>query len=125
MAWINVHFFDTIEAVKAWLLINLMVPFKRLLLGLPWLAVVAAAGARRLAAGRLAARAPRRRPRLFIALNGQWVNAMETVYLCGISVLIACAIGIPIGIWRRATSAPIASSRRWSTRCRRCRPSPI
>ena len=44
MAWINVHFFDTIEAVKAWLLINLMVPLKRLLLGLPWLAVVAAAG---------------------------------------------------------------------------------
>ena len=91
VAWINVHFFDAIEAVKAWLLINLMVPLKRFLLGLPWLAVVAAAalagwqqGGPRLAlltAG-LA---------LFIALNGQWVNAMETVYLCGISVLIACA----------------------------------
>ena len=98
VAWINVHFFDTIEAVKAWLLINLMVPLKRLLLGLPWPAVVAAAalagwqqGGPRLAlvtAG-LA---------LFVALNGQWVNAMETIYLCGISVLIACALGIPIGI---------------------------
>ena len=43
MEWINVHLFDTIEAVKAWLLINLMVPLKRLLLGLPWPAVVAAA----------------------------------------------------------------------------------
>ncbi len=35
---------------------------------------------------------------LFVALNGQWVNAMETVYLCGISVLIACALGVPIGV---------------------------
>ena len=36
MEWINIHLFDTIEAIKAWLLINLMVPLKRLLLGLPW-----------------------------------------------------------------------------------------
>jgi glycine betaine/proline transport system permease protein len=98
MAWINVHFFDTIEAVKAWLLINLMVPFKRLLLGLPWIAVVAAAGLAGWQQGgwRLALLAAGLA--LFIALNGQWVNAMETVYLCGISVLIACAIGIPIGV---------------------------
>jgi glycine betaine/proline transport system permease protein len=99
MAWINVHFFDTIEAIKAWLLINLMVPFKRLLLGLPWIAVVAAAGlagwqlgGRRLALLTAALA-------LFIALTGNWANAMETVYLCGISVLIACALGIPIGIF--------------------------
>jgi glycine betaine/proline transport system permease protein len=98
MAWINVHFFDTIEAVKAWLLINLMVPFKRLLLGLPWVAVVAATGLAgwQLGGWRLALLTAGLA--LFIALNGQWVNAMETVYLCGISVLIACAIGIPIGV---------------------------
>jgi glycine betaine/proline transport system permease protein len=24
---------------------------------------------------------------------------METVYLCGLSVIIACVIGIPIGVW--------------------------
>jgi glycine betaine/proline transport system permease protein len=36
---------------------------------------------------------------LFIALTGNWQNGMETVYLCGVSVLIACAIGIPIGVW--------------------------
>ncbi len=99
MEWINVHFFDTIEAIKSWLLLNLMVPVKRLLLSLPWIAVVAAAalagwqqGGPRLAlltAGFA----------LFIALTGNWAKAMETVYLCGLSVLIACAIGMPIGIF--------------------------
>ncbi len=99
MEWINIHFFDTIEAVKSWLLINLMVPLKRLLLSLPWIAVVAAAGLAgwqqggwrlaRLTAGFA----------LFIALTGNWAKAMETVYLCGLSVLIACAIGMPIGVF--------------------------
>ena len=56
MAWINIHLFDTIEAVKTWLLINLMVPIKRLLLGLPWPAVIAAAA---LAGWQLGGCAPR------------------------------------------------------------------
>ena len=38
--WINVNFFDYIEAVKTWLLLNLMIPFKRFLLALPWPAVI-------------------------------------------------------------------------------------
>jgi len=33
-----------------------------------------------------------------IAATGQWEKAMITVYLCGISVIIAGLIGIPIGI---------------------------
>ena len=98
MAWINVHFFDTIEAVKAWLLINLMVPLKRLLLGLPWMAVVAAAGLAgwQLGGWRLGLRTVGFAA--FIALTGNWANAMETVYLCGLSVVIACALGMPIGM---------------------------
>ncbi len=99
MEWINVHFFDTIEAIKSWLLIHLMVPLKRLLLSLPWIAVVAAAGLAGWQQG-----GPRLAPvtagfALFIALTGNWAKAMETVYLCGLSVLIACAIGMPIGVF--------------------------
>jgi glycine betaine/proline transport system permease protein len=99
MEWINVHVFDTIEAVKAWLLINLMVPFKRLLLGLPWPAVIAALALAGWQIGGARLGLTTAGLGLFIALNGLWANAMETVYLCGISVLIACAIGIPVGIW--------------------------
>ena len=99
MEWINIHLFDTIEAIKAWLLINLMVPLKRLLLGLPWPVVVAAVALAgwQLGGWRLAVQTACFA--LFIALTGNWLNAIETVYLCGLSVLIACLIGIPIGVW--------------------------
>ncbi len=96
--WINVNFFEELDAFKNFLLLNVMIPIKRFLLGLPWIAVVgfaALAGAQlggwRLAllAGSLA---------LFIAVVGLWPKAMVTVYLCGLSVVIASLIGIPIGV---------------------------
>ncbi len=96
--WINVNFFDQIEAFKNLLLLNALIPFKRLLLGLPWIGVTGlialagwSLGGWRLAAlvGTLSA---------LIALTGQWPKAMVTVYLCGISVVLACLIGIPIAI---------------------------
>ena len=61
-----------------------------------------------------------RRLLLFIALVGLWDKAMVTVYLCGISVVIACLIGIPIGIWPRSTNGSGAWCRWSSTRCRPC-----
>jgi glycine betaine/proline transport system permease protein len=99
MEWLNVHFFDSIEAVKSWLLINLMVPLKRLLLSLPWISVVAGAGLAGWQLGGLRLALLTAGFALFIALTGNWANAMETVYLCGLSVLIACLIGMPIGVF--------------------------
>ena len=98
IAWINVNFFDALEAVKNFLLLNLMLPVKRFFTGIPWAWGILAIG---LAAGRIggariglmaAAMA------LFMAANGLWNEAMTTIYLCGVSVLIASAIGIPLGI---------------------------
>ena len=98
IAWINVNFFDTLEAGKNFLLTNLMLPVKRFFTGIPWAWGIIAIG---LAAGRVGG------PRiglmaaamaLFIAANGLWNEAMTTIYLCGVSVLIASAIGIPLGI---------------------------
>ncbi len=96
--WININYFDQLDALKNFLLLNLMIPFKRFLLALPWItvvAMVALAGLRLggwrlgLLSGLLA---------LFPATVGLWAKAMVTVYLCGLSVLIACIIGVPIGI---------------------------
>ena len=106
--WINVTFFDTLEAVKNFVLTWGLIPVKRLLLGVPWLAVVGLLG---LAGWRLGG------PRLgllcaglsfLIAATGQWEKAMITVYLCGISTVVAMAIGLPIGIW-------VAERDRWWT----------
>lgn len=97
--WINVNFYESLEAAKTWLLFNFLIPVKRFLTTVPWPAVVAAAaiaghwlGGWRLAAltGSLV---------LFMAVSGNWEKSMTTVYLCGVSVLIASIIGIPIGIW--------------------------
>ena len=98
VAWINVNFFDALEAVKNALLLNLLIPFKRFLIGLPWLGVVAllALAGWRLGGARLAALTSALA--FLIAATGQWEKAMITVYLCGISVLFAALIGVPIGI---------------------------
>ncbi len=96
--WVNVNYFDQLEAFRTAMLINLLVPVKRFLLAQPWPWVVGLLaflgwrlGGWRLA-GLVAALA------LYIVLAGQWQNAMTTVYLCGVSVVLAVLIGLPIGI---------------------------
>ncbi|NKB28722.1 MAG: ABC transporter permease subunit [Rhodobacteraceae bacterium] len=96
--WINVNFFDTFEAIKVFFLNWLMLPVKRFFGGIPWpWGVIAMAligwrlGGWRL--GTLCALMT-----LFIAASGLWPKAMVTVYLCGVSVLIASVIGIPLGV---------------------------
>lgn len=95
---INLSYFDQLEAVRVWFLEALLLPVRRFFLGLPWLfllAVLALAGWRlgglRLAGLVLALG-------LFIAATGLWELAMITVYLCGLSVVIAMLIGLPLGI---------------------------
>ncbi len=97
--WININFFDEFEAVKTFLLLNLLIPFKRFLLQLPWTAVVAmvALAGYQLGGIRLALLTAALSG--FIAITGQWEKAMITIYLCGMSVFFATIIGCPIGIW--------------------------
>ena len=99
VSWININFFDEIDAVKSWLLLNVLIPVKRFMLAIPWTAVVGLValsgyqlGGWRLAllTGSLSA---------FMAVTGNWEKSMISVYLCGISVVIASLIGVPVGIW--------------------------
>ncbi len=98
VAYINVTYFDTLEAVKNAVLLNVLVPFKRLLAGLPWLGVagVLAFAGWRLGGLRLALLAGGLTT--LIAVTGQWEKAMVTVYLCGVAGFFAALIGIPIGV---------------------------
>ncbi len=105
MKWLNINLYDALEAMKAWLLINIMIPFKRFLLGLPWPAVifVALVGAWRIGGWRLGLLVGGLLA--FVAATGQWQKAMVTVYLCGVSVVFAGLLGIPIGIWAARSEA--------------------
>ncbi len=98
VTYININYYDQLEGVKTFLLLQVLIPFKRALLSLPWPVVIAilglagwSLGGKKLAALCIILSG-------FIVLVGLWEKAMITVYLCGISVIIASLIGMPIGI---------------------------
>lgn len=96
--WINIHFFDTLDAIKSALLLNVLIPIKRFMVAQTWVLVTAALAFAgwRLGGARLSVLVAALA--LFIAFNGLWEKAMVSVYLVGISVIVASAIGIPLGI---------------------------
>ena len=98
VAYININYFDQLEAFKTFLLLNMLIPFKRFLLSLPWPMVVLAVGLAGFQLGGLRLALVTGLLALFVAIVGLWDKAMVTVYLCGISVVFACLIGIPVGI---------------------------
>ena len=99
VSWINVNFFDELDAAKSWLLLNVMIPIKRFMLNLPWTAVAGllALAGYQLGGWRLALLTGSLS--VFMAVTGNWEKSMVSVYLCGISVIIAALIGVPVGIW--------------------------
>jgi glycine betaine/proline transport system permease protein len=96
--WINVNYFEYFELVRTTLLIYVLNPIKQALLDLPWAgaALIAAYAGWRLRDRNLALLCGLMIA--FIAAVGLWDKAMTTVYLCFISALIACLIGIPLGV---------------------------
>ncbi|MFN3970099.1 MAG: ABC transporter permease [Gemmobacter sp.] len=98
VAWINVNYFDELEAIKTALLLNVLIPFKRFLIGLPWAGVAAllAFAGWRLGGWRLGTLCGGLVT--LVASTGLWDQAMTTVYLCGLSVVFAMLIGLPVGI---------------------------
>ncbi len=96
--WLNINYFDQIDGFKNAVLLNFMIPTKRFLLSLPWPVVVGLVAMLGLQLGgwRLALLCGGMA--FVIATLGLWPKAMITVYLCGLSVIIAAAIGIPVGI---------------------------
>lgn len=96
--WIVVNFFDYLEAFRTSLLIYLLNPLKAFLIDLPWLAVVALLGLAGVQLGGLRLAVLVMTLTLFTVVTGLWEKTIMTVYLVGISTIIACAIGIPVGV---------------------------
>ncbi|MDQ0503773.1 ABC transporter permease [Xanthobacter agilis] len=98
VSWININFNGPLDAVKTFILLNILAPVKQFMLALPWPWVVAVTalagywlGGVRLAltVGLMCA---------FMAVVGLWPATMITVYLCGVAVMISVLIGVPVGI---------------------------
>ena len=97
--WLTVNYFDAIEAARTVVLLYFLNPLRTLFENLPWFgltAILALAGWR---LGGAALAVTVALLTAFCAATGLWVPAMQTLYLCGASALIASAIGIPIGLW--------------------------
>ncbi|RWQ64356.1 proline/glycine betaine ABC transporter permease [Mesorhizobium sp.] len=98
VSWITINFFDTIEAFRVALILNVLNPVRAFCEGFPWLGAVFLLGLAGYQLGGLRLAALVAALTVFCAVTGLWEKTMATVYLCGISAFIACLIGIPIGL---------------------------
>jgi len=96
--WINLNFFDALESFKVFFLQTFMLPVKRFLVAVPWWWWIGMLGVTgwRLGRARLALVAVGLSS--FVLVVGLWDVAMYTVYLCASAVVVAMAIGVPLGI---------------------------
>jgi glycine betaine/proline transport system permease protein len=97
--WITINFFDAIETMRVFVLLNFLNPLRAGFEALPWFGVllILTAVGWRLGGWGLALVVAILTG--FCATTGLWVPAMQTLYLCGVSALVASAFGIPIGLW--------------------------
>jgi glycine betaine/proline transport system permease protein len=96
--WVTLNLSGPLDAIKNFVLLNLMVPVRIYLLQLPWFAMPILAGvlAWRLNGLRLALLVAVMLSMIFMA--GLQQPAMMTIYLCGLGTALSLAIGVPLGI---------------------------
>ena len=99
MKFINVNYYDLLESIKVFLLIFFLMPIKKFFLAIPWPWLVAMITLLAWHYGKLKLAILTFLLLMFIVISGLWTKAMITIYLCGSSVIIACLIGIPLGIY--------------------------
>jgi glycine betaine/proline transport system permease protein len=97
ISWINVNFFDILDAVRSVTLINVMNPLKAYLLALPWLAIAALAGFAGYLLGGARLAATSSLLLMAIAMTGFWDPAVVSIYLVTLGVILSLLIGFPVG----------------------------
>lgn len=98
VSWINVNFFDAMEALRIFTLKNLMNPIKFFLADMPWLVL---AGLVTLAAYFIAGLRLALLSVLvlgFCLVTGLWDKVMITLYLCLSATVVSALIGIPLAV---------------------------
>lgn len=99
MMHININYYDLLESIKVFLLIFFLMPIKKFFLAIPWPWTVTIITIIAWHYGKFKLSILTFLLLMFIVISGLWTKAMITIYLCGSSVVIACIIGIPLGIF--------------------------
>lgn len=99
VSFINREFYGPLDAMRTFMLLKIMNPFRDLLLAAPWALVVALAASAGWALEGLRTAFLVAALALFVAVAGYWDPAMGSVELTLIAVAIALAVGVPFGIW--------------------------
>ena len=99
MRYININYYDLLESIKVFLLIFFLMPIKKFFLAIPWPWTVTIITIIAWHYGKFKLSILTFLLLMFIVISGLWTKAMITIYLCGSSVVIACIIGIPLGIF--------------------------
>ncbi len=96
--WININFYDALEAIKVFLLQKGMLPFKRFLLALPWWCWLVSLTYLAWKLGRWRLAGVVGGLTTFVIVVGLWDVAVYTIYLCASAVIVAMILGVPIGV---------------------------
>jgi glycine betaine/proline transport system permease protein len=107
---INRQFYEPLEAVRTFMLLNVMNPFRNALQSAPWSLIILAVSALGYWLGGLRTALGVAGLFLFIAVTGYWMPAMSSIYLTLLAVAISLTVGMPFGIWiadRRSLHHPV------------------
>lgn len=96
--WITINFSDTLDQLKTYFLIWVMLPVRHFVQDLPWFALPLCAGAAGLLLRgvRLGLLCAGLLTLIFVA--GLQAPALTTVYLCALGTAASLAIGVPLGV---------------------------
>ncbi|MEM7075441.1 MAG: ABC transporter permease subunit [Pseudomonadota bacterium] len=99
VSWINQQLYDGLEALRAFVLLNIMRPFRDALAGLPWSVGVGLIALLGYGLGGTRVALYTAGLMMFVVVTGFWAPAMNSLYLMTISVLLALILGFPLGFW--------------------------
>lgn len=98
MDWININYFDAMEAFRIFVLTHLMNPIKIALTSAPWLLVSGLVTAFGFFVGGVRMALLSAFVFAFCLVTGLWEKAMITIYLCLSATVVSVLIGVPIAI---------------------------
>lgn len=107
--WLSKNLFDALALLRDDLTVYVLIPIRNAFLWLPWTLVAALVGLAAWMLGGLRLVLLTLSLLMLIVVVGLWRQAMLTLYLTSLAVIICMAVGVPIGIWaaRRPRAARV------------------